>query len=138
MDITIGTPQRLGHLPLVMDVYRRCGLSGVIDHAIGQDPRSHVSAAECVGVILSGVFVGAHSLWRLRERLEPYDMATVMQDATFDLERYPEERLAKALDDLYAFGLEKLMTGVACKGRTKIRPRGGVKSGQWVGVAAVR
>ena len=115
MDITIGTPQRLGHLPLVMDVYRRCGLSAVIDHALGQDPRSHVSAAECVGVILSGVFVGAHSLWRLRERLEPYDMATVMQDATFELGRYPEERLAKALDDLYAFGLDKLMTGVALR-----------------------
>jgi transposase len=40
-------------------------------------------------------------------------MATIMQDATFDLERFPEERLAKALDDLYAFGLEKLMTSVA-------------------------
>lgn len=115
MDIDIGIPQRLGHLPLVMDVYRRCGLSAVIDHAIGQDQRSHVSASECVGVILSGVFVGAHSLWRLRERLEPYDMATVMQDATFDLERFPEERLAKALDDLYAFGLDKLMTGVALR-----------------------
>ena len=92
MDIDVGIPQRLGHLPLVMDVFRRCGLAEVIDHAIGQDQRSHVSTAECVGVILSGVFVGAHSLWRLRERLEPYDMATVMQDAHFDLARFPEER----------------------------------------------
>lgn len=115
MDISIGIPQRLGHLPLVMDVFRRTGLPEVIDHAIGQDPRSVVSTAECVAVILSGVFVGAHSLWRLRERLEPYDMATVMQDATFDLERFPEERLAKALDDLYRFGLDTLMTGVALR-----------------------
>lgn len=115
MDITIGTPQRLGHLPLVMDVFRRTGLPEVIDHAVGQDPRSAVSASECVAVILSGVFVGAHSLWRLRERLEPYDLATVMQDATFDLRRFPEERLAKALDDLYRFGLDKLMTGVALR-----------------------
>jgi transposase len=113
MDISIGTPQRLGHLPLVMDVYRRCGLDKAIDHAVPQKACSLVGASECVAVILSGVFVGAHSLWRLRERLEPYDMATVMQDPTFDLERFPEERLAKALDDLYAFGLDKLMTGVA-------------------------
>jgi hypothetical protein len=115
MDITSGTPQRLGHLPWVMDVYRRGGLGAVIDHALGQDRRSQVSAAACVGVIVSGVFVGAHRLWRLRERLEPYDRATVMQDATFALERYPEERLAKALDDLYAFGLDTLMTGVALR-----------------------
>jgi len=121
MDIDIGIPQRLGHLPLVMDVFRRCGLADVIDHAIGQDQRSHVSTAECVGVILSGVFVGAHSLWRLRERLEPYDMATVMQDAHFDLARFPEERLAKALDDLYRFGLDKLMTGVALRAIEQFR-----------------
>jgi transposase len=48
-------------------------------------------------------------------------MATVMQDATFDLERFPEERLAKALDDLYAFGLDKLMTGVALRAIEQFR-----------------
>jgi len=64
-------------------------------------------------VILAGVFVGAHSLWRIRERLDPYDMVTIMQDPTFDLNRFPEERLAKALDDLYIFGLDRLMSGVA-------------------------
>lgn len=63
----------------------------------------------------------ADSLWRLRERLEPYDMATVMRDATFDLERFPEERLAKALDDLYRFGLDKLMTGVALRAIEQFR-----------------
>lgn len=62
MNIHIGTPQRLRHLPLVMDVYRRCGLSAVIDHAIGQDQRSHVSTAECVGVRLSGIYVGGQSV----------------------------------------------------------------------------
>jgi len=36
-----------------------------------------------------------------------------MQDPHFDLARFPEERLAKALDDLSSFGLDKLMTGVA-------------------------
>ncbi len=40
-------------------------------------------------------------------------MATIMQDETFDLERFTEERLAKALDDLYARGLDTLMSGIA-------------------------
>jgi len=113
MSFIIGTPQRLGHLPLVMDVYRRSGFPAVIDHGIKQDPRSHVCTSECVAVILCGVFVGAHSLWRLRERLAMYDMATIMQDASFDLERFPEERLAKALDQLFACGLDKIMTSIA-------------------------
>jgi transposase len=109
----IEIPQRLCHLPLVMDVLRRCKVLEVIDKAIPQHALSEVSTGECVAVILCGVYVGAHSLWRIRERLAPYDMVTVMQDPTFDLERFPEERLAKALDDLYEFNLDKLMTGLA-------------------------
>lgn len=109
----IEIPQRLCHLPLVMDVLRRSRVLEVIDHAIGQHPLSEVSTGECVAVILSGVFVGAHSLWRIRERLAPYDLVTIMQDPGFDLGRFPEERLAKALDDLHHAGLDRLMTGVA-------------------------
>ncbi len=71
----IEVPRRLCHLPLVMDVLRRSKVLEVIDHAIGQHPLSAVSTGECVGVILAGVFVGAHSLWRIRDRLAPYDMA---------------------------------------------------------------
>lgn len=113
MHIFNEAPKRLCHLPLVMDVFRRTGMADVIDHAIGQDPRSSVSTSECVGIILSGVFVGAHSLWRLRERLDPFDMHTIMQDATFDLVHFPEERLAKALDDIYLADPNKLMTAIA-------------------------
>ncbi len=111
MDIE--TPQRLCHLPLLMDVLRRSNILDVIDAAIPQHSLSEVSTGECVAVILCGVYVGAHSLWRLRERLAPYDMVTVMQDPTFDLERFPEERLAKALDDLHRRGLDTLMSGFA-------------------------
>ena len=109
----IALPQRLCHLPLVMDVLRRSKALEVIDAAVPQHQLSDASTGECVAVILCGVFVGAHSLWRIRERLAPYDMVTVMQDATFDLERFPEERLAKALDDLHTYGLDKLMSGLA-------------------------
>lgn len=109
----ISIPQRVCHLPLLMDVLRRSRILDVIDDAVPQHSLSDVSTGECVAVILCGVYVGAHTLWRLRERLAPYDMATVMQDPTFDLGRFPEERLAKALDDLYAFGLDKLMSGLA-------------------------
>lgn len=88
-------------------------MAKLIDHAIGQDPRSKVSTSECVAVILCGVYSGSHSLWRLRERLEHYDMQTIMQDASFSLIDFPEERLGKALDDLFRFDLDKLMSGIS-------------------------
>lgn len=96
-----------------MDVLRRTKALDAIDHACGQHPLSEVTTGECVAVLLAGVYVGAHSLWRVRERLEPYDLATVMQDPTFDIARFPEERLAKALDDLFAANTDKVMTAIA-------------------------
>jgi len=111
MNIEIS--QRLCHLPLMMDVLRRSRVLEVIDAAIGQHPLSVVSTGECVAVILAGVFVGAHSLWRIRERLAPYDLVTVMQDPDFDLAHFPEERPAKALDDLHTFGLDRVMSSLA-------------------------
>ena len=113
MDIEIDIPQRLCHLPVVMDVLRRSGVLNVIDHAIREDPRSKVSTSECVSVILCGVCLGHHDLWRMADRLAPYDMATIMQDRGFCLADFTEERLAKALDDLFDAGLDRLMTGIA-------------------------
>lgn len=112
-DIEIGIPHRLAHLPVVVDVLRRTGLLNFLDDVIREDPRSKVSTSECVAVLLCGVMCGHHDLWRMADRLEPYDMATVMQDPGFLLTEFTEERLAKALDDLYDAGLDKLMTHVA-------------------------
>lgn len=112
-DIEINIPQRLCHLPVVMDVLRRSGVLDVIDHAIREDPRSKVSTSECVSVILCGVCLGHHDLWRMADRLAPYDMATIMRDRGFCLAEFTEERLAKALDDLFTAGLDRLMTGIA-------------------------
>jgi transposase len=114
-DIRLAPSLRLGYLPLVMDVYRRSGLPAFIDEKIPKDPRSLVSTSECIAVILCGVYVGAHSLWRLRERLAMYDMATIMQKPGFILEPFTEERLARALDEMYLEGLDGLMTGLALR-----------------------
>jgi transposase len=113
MDVQIGIPRRLSYLPAVMDVLRRCGIFSIIDQAIQDDPRSKVTTSECVAVILCGVFLGHHDLWRLADRLAPFDMATVLQDADVDLSLFTEERLAKALDNLHAADLDKLITPLA-------------------------
>ena len=120
-SIDIGIPQRLAHLPLVLDVLRRSGVLDVIDHAVRDDRRSKVSTSECVAVILCGVFVGHHDLWRMADRLSPYDMKTIMRDPGFELREFPEERLAKALDDLYHANLDKLMTAMAIQAIKQFR-----------------
>lgn len=112
-DVEIGIPHRLAHLPLVVDVLKRTGLLNFLDEVIREDPRSKVSTSECVAVLLCGVMCGHHDLWRMADRLGSYDMATIMQDPGFLLSEFTEERLAKALDDLYAANLDKLMTHVA-------------------------
>jgi transposase len=113
MHPSIGTPLRLCHLPLIMDVLRRTGVLDVIDRAVVDDRRSKVSTSECVAVMLCSIFGGAHDLWRVRERLSRYDMPTVMQDRGFSISEFPEERLAKALDDLWTAHVDKLMTAIA-------------------------
>lgn len=113
MKLELDTPQRLCHLPLVMDVLRRTGINDIIDHAIQDDTRSKVSTSECLAVLLCGVFLGHHDLWRLADRLSPYDMATIMRDPGFNLAEFTEERMAKMLDDIYTANPEKLMTGIS-------------------------
>lgn len=121
MDIDIGIPQRLCHLPVVLDILRRTGVLNVIDHAVRDDRRSKVSTSDCVSVILCGVFLGHHDLWRMADRLAPYDMATIMKDKGFNLAEFTEERLAKALDDLFDADLDRLMTGIALQAIDQFR-----------------
>lgn len=121
MEVEIFTPQRLAHLPAVMDVLRRTGALDVIDHAVREDRRSKVSTSECVAVIMCGVFLGHHDLWRMADRLGPYDMATLMRDPGFVLSEFTEERLARALDTLFDIGLERLMSGIALQAIEQFR-----------------
>jgi len=113
MDIKCGTPLRLGHLPVLMEFLRKSKLFEIIDKAIPRDSQSKVSTSQCIAVILCSVYAGAHDLWRVRERMARYDMKTIMRDPQFDINDFPEERLAKAFDDLHKFNLDKLMTSIA-------------------------
>lgn len=106
-------PLRLHHLPLLMDVVRRLRLTDVIDKIVRDDPRSKVTTGDCLSVMLCAIFSGAHDLYGVRERLGRFDMATIMQDGAFSIDEFPEERLAKAMDDIWAAGPEKLMFAIA-------------------------
>ena len=88
-------------------------MPNIIDAAVRDARRSKVSTSDCVSVIMCAVFLGHHDLRRMNDRLGPYDMATIMRDPGFRRAAFTEERLAKALGDLYRAGLEKVMTALA-------------------------
>lgn len=113
MKPSFGTPLRLAHLPILMDIIRRSKVLEVIDTAVADDRRSKVSTSECVAVMLCAIFTGSHDLWRTREKLARFDMKTVMQDAGFDIQEFPEERLAKACDDLWTADVNRITTAIA-------------------------
>ena len=96
-----------------MDVIRRIRLLNVISTVVTDDPRSKVTTGDCLAVMLYAIYSGAHDLYGVRERLSRFDMATIMQDPDFSIDEFPEERLAKAMDDIWKAGPEKLMFAIA-------------------------
>lgn len=68
---------------------------------------------ECVALIIAGVFAGVDGLWRLPDRLDVYDMATVMQDSGIDLAELHDARLDRALDAIYDARPDRMQTVLA-------------------------
>jgi len=114
-NIELDPPKRLAHLPLVMGVIRGTGAIDIIDAACGIDRRMKSSHGECVALILAGIFAGEHGLWRLQDRLDVYDMATVMRDRGIDLAEFHDVRLGRALDAVYRAGPDRIVTELALK-----------------------
>ena len=106
-------PLRLHHLPLLMDVIRQIRLLNVIRTVVTDDPRSKVTTGDCLAVMLCAIYSSAHDLYGVRERLNRFDMATIMQDPEFSIDEFPEERLAKAMDDIWKAGPENLIFAIA-------------------------
>jgi transposase len=109
----IANTKRLDHLPILMAYLRKMKVMELIDDACPKDVRAKVSHGQCVAVILCGVFVGEHSLWRVADRLRAYDMATIMQDPEFNFDYFHDDRLGAALDAMYLAGLDEMMTRLA-------------------------
>lgn len=71
--------------------------------------------SECVRVLLLGVFAGEHGLWRLTERLDPYDMATLTGDPGVDLREFHDVRLGRMSDAVWDAGPERLLSALSLR-----------------------
>lgn len=109
-DLILHPPKRLGHLAIIADVLRTTGIIEIIDRVCGFDPRMKVSHGECLTFILLGVFAGEHGLWRLGERLDPFDLDTILQRPGVDLSEFHDVRLGRMCDAVYKAGPQRLMS----------------------------
>lgn len=109
-NLILKPPKRLGHLPIIADMLRTTGICDVIDQVCGKDPRMRVSHSECLTFVLLGVFAGEHGLWRLAERLDPFDLETILQRPNVDLAEFHDVRLGRMCDAIYHAGPERLMS----------------------------
>jgi hypothetical protein len=100
--LVLHPPKRLGHLGVIADLLRSVGVLDVIDAACGLDVRMRVRHGDCALVVLLGVFAGEHGLWRLTDRLDPYDMATLTRDPAVNLADFHDVRLGRMLDAIWA------------------------------------
>ena len=115
LGLVLHSPKRLGHLGVIADMLRSTGVLELIDTMCGSDVRMNVSHGECVQVILLGIFAGEHGLWRLSERLDPYDMATLTDDPGVDLREFHDVRLGRALDAIWDAGPERLQSALSLR-----------------------
>ena len=114
-ELVLHPPKRLGHLGVIADLLRSVGVLDVIDSACGLDVRMRVRHGDCALVVLLGVFAGEHGLWRLTERLDPYDMATLMRDPTVNLSDFHDVRLGRMLDAIWDAGPERLLSALSLR-----------------------
>jgi transposase len=113
--LNLRPPKRLGHLGLIAGILQSAKVLDLIDTVCGVDPRMKVSHGECVQFLLLGVFAGEHGLWRLAERLDPYDLATLTGDAGISLTEFHDVRLGRMLDAIWDAGPERLLSAIALR-----------------------
>lgn len=97
----IPTTRRLDHLPIVANALNRLGVRKIIDELVPVDPRSLVTTGECVEVLVTAILLGKHTLYRVADYLQPYDLRVAFGSDAIDPPRFNDERLAKALTDVF-------------------------------------
>ncbi len=83
----------------------------LVDERVPLDPRSRVSAGQCVEALIAAIIEGKHTLYRVEELLEPLDL-DVAFGWSCEATNFNDTRLAKALDDVFEHGAAEIHTAV--------------------------
>lgn len=102
---SIPTSKRLDHLPVIAHAIRRLRVREVVDELVPLDPRSKISAGEGIEAMITAILLGKHTLYAVSDLLEPYDLQVAFGfNQIAEAKHFNDDRLAKALDDLFDKG----------------------------------
>jgi transposase len=103
--------KRLDHLPLVGTMLRELTVKDTLDALIPPHERNAVTVGECVEALVLTILTGEHALSRVAETLSGYDMEVIFQ-RPMDAAHFHDNRLGRALDALWATGLDRIYGAV--------------------------
>jgi len=100
-----------GHLPIIREAIGQLGIYRKITEELPHDPRSRVSHADCVVVMILNILFGRVALYRMNEWLVGKDVDVVLGEG-LEAEWFTDDRLASALDKIYYYGPDDLLSEV--------------------------
>ena len=104
--------ERLGPLPLVNHFIERLGLAALLDrHVPTTDRRCAVAHAQALGVLLRSIIVEREPIYRQQETVHGFAPA-LFGLAAAQMERVGDDRIGRALDQLFAADRAALLTAV--------------------------
>ena len=125
------TVQRLDFLPVAMAVLRKIGVAQRIDEmggppVLGPSMRqgqrqdqplpqpSGPSVGQCVEAMVLNVLEGRVALMNMEQWLRGIEIGTLF-DSSIKPDQFTDDRLARALDNIYKVGLDRLYTDIVAK-----------------------
>ncbi len=106
--------KRLDFLPIIGRALRQLDVAALVDEIVPMDPRSRVSAGECVEALIVAILLGRHTLYRIDELLAPYDLELAF-GWKGTCAQFHDDRLARALDDTFAAGPTKIQAAAVVR-----------------------
>ena len=103
--------KRLDHLPLVGAMLRELAVHETLDALMPPHERNAVTVGECVEALVLTILTGEHALSRVAETLASYDLEVIFQ-RPIDAAHFHDNRLGRALDALWATGLDRIYGAV--------------------------
>ena len=101
----------LRHLPLLREMIGRLGIRDVVHRELPPDPRNRVVDADCVVLMIENILHGRVALYGMNDWLEATDIDVILGEGC-PADAFTDDRLAKTLDHIYAYGVDDLLSAV--------------------------
>ena len=111
VDISIETPKRLEHLPVIAGALKRLRIAERVDEVIPPDPRSVVTTGQCVEALVVAILSGTHVLYLVDQLLAGYDLEFALGWSA-KAGDFHDQRLARALATIHKAGVSRIVAPI--------------------------